>query len=480
MRTKKPRSGKAVKPAARTVRRAAPTKPKAPRHKPSPVKVKRAKRKTAKKPALIVKRKTRAAVKAKTVRKRVIPKPRAKAPSIPVKGAPMVSPLFTGPEVDSGAAAAEQVEVSGIHGAEPSGEKAAQAQAGLRIPQILLESDEPFSPPMTGPGQKYALGPTTPAGQFGPEEAALPEAYGTGKLLLAVRDPHWLYAHWDLTLEQQRRYNALSADRHLVVRVFSDAIETRPVKEVHVHPESRHWFIHADLAETRYVAELGYYRPGRQWATISTSAPAVTPPDTVSTDQTVRFATIPAQVRLSQLAALAKQGIPADLPPPDAARERALAELVTRQLMRQDWGSSAEIAELVRGRGEQEISAALLALPAPPGGEAEHVSSPLGAAKQQPEGFWFSVNTELVLYGATEPDASVTVGGRPISLRPDGTFSCRFSLPDGEHTVTVSALSAEGELRQAELNFSRRTEHRGEVGAAPQNPSLKPPGAESP
>jgi hypothetical protein len=326
---------------------------------------------------------------------------------------------------------------------------------------------------MTGPGQKYALGPMTPAGQSGPEEAALPEAYGTGRLLLAARDPHWLYAHWDLTQEQQRRYNALSADRHLVVRVFAGTIGPQPVQEVHVHPESRHWFIHTDRADTRYVAELGYYRPGRQWVTIATSAPAVTPPDRVSTDQTVRFATIPAQVRLTQLAALAKQGIPADLPPPDAARERALAELVTLHLVRQDRGSSAEVTELVRGRGEQEVSASL-------GGEAEHVSSPLGAAEQRPKGFWFNLNAELVIYGATEPGASVTVGGRPISLRPDGTFSCRFSLPDGDHAVTVSAMSAEGELRQAELKFSRRMEHRGEVGTAPQDPFLKPPAAETP
>src|SRR5438094_6482773 len=32
----------------------------------------------------------------------------------------------------------------------------------------------------------------------------LPEAYGTEKLLVAARDPHWLYAHWDLTREQLR------------------------------------------------------------------------------------------------------------------------------------------------------------------------------------------------------------------------------------------------------------------------------------
>ena len=474
MKTKKPRSGKAAKAAARTVRRAASGKSRTLRRKPGPVKAKRGKNKTTKKPKLLTRGKPRPAVKAKTVRKRVVRKPRSKASSILIESAQTVSPAVAAPEQESGAVASEQAKVPATLDAEQPGEKAAQAEAGINIPQILLESDAPFSPPMTGPGQKYALGPATPAGQSGPDEAALPEAYGTGKLLLAARDPHWLYAHWDLTPQQQRRYNALSADRHLVVRVFPGAVGGQPVREVHVHPESRHWFIHTDRAETRYVAELGYYRPGRQWVTIATSAPAVTPPDTVSTDQTVRFATIPAQVRLTQLAALAKQGVQADLPPSDAARERALAELVGLHLVRQDWGSSVEVAELARGGGELGISAA------PLGGEAENVSSPMAAAEQPSKGFWFSLNAELVIYGATKPDASVTVGGRPISLRPDGTFSCRFSLPDGDHTVTVSAMSAEGELRQAKLKLSRRTEHRGEVGSAPQDPGLKPPPPEAP
>jgi hypothetical protein len=225
---------------------------------------------------------------------------------------------------------------------------------------------------------------------------------------------------------------------------------------------------------------LGYYQPRHRWVTIATSPPAKTPAATASADQTVRFATVPAHVRLTQLAALAKQSIPADLPPADAAREQALAELVSQQLVQQDWPSSEGVAELVRGPAEGEISAAQAGLPAPLGGEGESVSSPAAPAEQRPTGFWLNVNAELVIYGGTEPAASVSIGGQPISLRPDGTFSCRCSLPDGEHTATVSALSAEGEQRQAELQFSRHTTYHGEVAPAPQDPSLRPPRAERP
>lgn len=384
------------------------------------------------------------------------------------------------PEPESEVVRLEQATATVCPGAEESSEMPGQAEPGLKLPPILLEGDEPTLVIIAGPGQKFALGPATTEALVAYEEAALPEAYGTGKLLLAARDPRWLYAHWDLTPSQQRHYNALAADRHLVVRVYPGTVTERPLREIHVHPESRHWFIHVDRAETPYMAEIGYYRQEQQWVRVATSSPTVTPAEEISTDQTVRFATIPVHVRLSHIAALAKQTVPADLPPMEAAEERALAELVGLHLMRQDWSSSAEVGEMVRGRGEQEVAAGGIAQPGPSGGEAESVSSPSGVPEQRPQGFWFNINAELILYGATEPDASVTIGGRPIQLRPDGTFSCRLSLPDGEHAVVLSAMSAQGDLREAELRVSRETDYRGEVGTALQDQSLESPETESP
>lgn len=368
--------------------------------------------------------------------------------------------MAAAPDLGSAAGLSAPIEVSRPPRAEPPEERQLEAESRPAIPPILLEEDEPSGPRPSGPGQKHVLGPATASGQFGDEEAALPEAYGTGKLVLAVREPRWLYAYWDLTARQQRRYNALSADGHLVVRIHTGTVAEHPVTEVHVHPESRHWFIQVDAAEMRYVAELGYYRRRRQWMTITTSTPVVTPADTVSADQTARFVTIPAQTRLAQLAAPASQAVPADLPPPEAAPEGAPAELA---LLRPEQGGGMSSLEL----GEIGAQAAF-------GSEAASVTCPAGAAEEPSPGFWFNVNADIVIFGATEPDANVTIGGRPINLRPDGTFSCRFSLPDGEHSVSVSALSAQGDLRQAELKFTRGTGYRGEVGAATPAPALRP------
>ncbi len=45
--------------------------------------------------------------------------------------------------------------------------------------------------------------------------------------------------------------------------------------------------------------------------------------------------------------------------------------------------------------------------------------------------FFFEIGTELIVYGRTEPDASLYLGEKHIPLRSDGTFTLRFALPDG-------------------------------------------------
>jgi hypothetical protein len=89
------------------------------------------------------------------------------------------------------------------------------------------------------------------------------------------------------------------------------------------------------------------------------------------------------------------------------------------------------------------------------------------------------VNAELIVYGATDPAATVRVGGRPIRLRPDGTFSYHFALPDGQYGMPVEAISPDGEeVRKADLTFTRTSGYRGEVGVHPQDGRLRSPSPE--
>jgi hypothetical protein len=179
-----------------------------------------------------------------------------------------------------------------------------------------------------------------------------------------------------------------------------------------------------------------------------------------------------------------------EFPPParatewTPAQEKALEQLITMDSVRRVWMGSLEITELIRRKLAEEISsqaAAALSLPEQARGVpgVTSVSSPFGGVERR-KGFWFNVNAELIIYGATEPDATVTIGGRKIQLRPDGSFSFRFALPDGRYELPVQAASADGEdTRKARLQFSRGTQYRGEVGTHRQDPKLKTPRVEN-
>ena len=155
---------------------------------------------------------------------------------------------------------------------------AAASAAPVILPAILFEGD--FAPAAaaltpTGPGHRFELGPlapppiapttmTTPASARAVELPELPESYGTGRLLLTPRDPFWLYAHWDFSFEHLRRFNSRAVDGHLALRVYQNAVAGSPVTEIQLHPESREWFVNVPVADTAYVADLGFYgAPGQ-------------------------------------------------------------------------------------------------------------------------------------------------------------------------------------------------------------------------
>ncbi len=415
-------------------------------------------------------------------------------------------------------------------------------QPKLEIPPILLAGDAAAQAGASGPGQRYALGPTTPPAHAGPleERGELPESYGTSKLWLTARDPQWLYAHWDLTAAQQREYNAESDDGHLIVRVFEKEILGEPLVTQHVHPESKNWFIHVGRGGTKFVAQLGYFDRKERWQTISVSAATVTPPDSLSDDTSADFATLPVEVPFDQLVEMVKTVVsehvplmealaqlreegftnlptadtfaprtelesrpkkakaspaetagPAPAPIWTPAQAKALAEVITMDEVRRVWIGSLEITELVRRQLVKQLSeqaAAQLAAgqgalgpgsPGSPFGALGSLPGPI-AGGEKARGFWFNVNAELIIYGATEPDATVTIGGRQIRLRPDGTFSYRFALPDGKFDLPAIATSAAGDdTRVAELRFHRQTAYHGGVGTHPQDARLKPPTADN-
>lgn len=166
--------------------------------------------------------------------------------------------------------------------------------------------------------------------------------------------------------------------------------------------------------------------------------------------------------------------VEAPTPPWSEAQQAALDQVIEQMMVALPGLSSAELAGRAKPRPPTSPMAAL-------GAAAPKVEAPFsGAAVPMPaaggRGFWFNINAELIVYGATEPDATVILEGRPIRLRPDGSFTLRFALPDGDYALPAEAVSADGvEARAARLAFARRTTYRGSVEPHPTDPALSAP-----
>lgn len=401
-----------------------------------------------------------------------------------------------------------------------------EAALGLKVPPILFEGDTPASAHPTRAEPKFALGPPS-QGPAETPEPTLPESYGSGRLWLAPRDPHCLYAHWDLSPEQQQSYKNAAQEEPLTLRIHLPSLKDSPVAEVKLALEPRHRFIHVPFAGERYIAELGYLQPDRRWKALAVSEVTATPVENIARDKTIRFATIrtAAAAPSSSSGQLAPANAPGEFPepasqgpaqPPDSILSNATptrvpdpgeiaapllavpvaADLIvpaatpgSHQLPLEsfpDWTPLQEEA-LAEWLGMDDLQtgpvssfqAAPLAPHLPPSpfrwAPGPDITSPAGGELPPPPGFWFNVNAELVIYGATEPNAQVTIGGRPIQLRPDGSFSYRFLLPDGHYELAIAAVSARGDMRRAELAFDRRSHYEGQVDPHPQDSNLKTP-----
>jgi len=308
--------------------------------------------------------------------------------------------------------------------------------------------------------------------------------------LLAARDPNWLYAHWDLSAAQMAQFRSQSSDGRVVLRVF-EKNRTTPLQELTLHAETRNWYIPVHKPAATFTAQLGIWKAAGNFQVISQSREATTPAGVVSTDTAARFATIPLDVPFAELSQIVRSYVrdgeslaktlqrlqtegfqmpykaTVELGPWTAEQAAALERIVGGDVMRRLQMGSFEINEWLRQQLQEQLSSAVFSAFSPAGASWQ-------AAPQK--GFWFAVNAELIIYGATEPDAKVTIDGKPIQLRPDGTFSFHYVFPDGQYRLPVVAVSAAGDDQRAvKLTFERRTQTQGDVGKVQQPAHLKPP-----
>ena len=277
---------------------------------------------------------------------------------------------------------------------------------------------------------KYNVGiPTRDLSAKVPKD--LPAGYGKDRIVLMVRDPYWLHCYWELTHQAIARAEAaLGQEWHTakpILRLLNvssrDTTCTSETsdRDIDIHGGCNNWYIDVANPPCSYRVDVGYLTKSGKFYDLARSNVVTTPRAGISDVIDENWADIDAK-KADRIYAMSSGFDP-----------RA---------------SSLELKQLFE----------------------EHLRRPLGSPAVtsfgsgglmlggKPRKFWFQIDAELIVYGATEPNARVTLQGQPVKLRPDGTFTMRFSLPDGRQIIPAVAVSPDGvEERTIVLALERNT-----------------------
>ena len=249
------------------------------------------------------------------------------------------------------------------------------------------------------------------------------------RIVLLVRDPYWMHVIWHVTRITMMRAQAAMAEHWHTARPILRLLEVdagpttstaeKIAREIEVHGGVQNWYVEVPNPSHSYRVELGYRAASGKFFTIARSNMVTTPAPGSSDSIDENWNSV------------AK----------DYEKVYALSGGYSEER------SCGELQELFEERLRRPMGPATAKF----GVGAERLLN-------RHKNFQFAVDAEIIIYGATSIDARVTLGGEPVKLRSDGTFTVRMALPDKRQVIPAVAASADGvEQRTIVLAVERNT-----------------------
>ncbi len=261
----------------------------------------------------------------------------------------------------------------------------------------------------------------------------LPYQYNKDKIILQARDTRWLHAYWEVIGSTfDRLKNELGQEFYRSKRM----LRVYDISQIIFNGQNAHRFFDIqvnDLANNWYI-DTG--APGRFWC--------------------VDYGLLLSDARFITIVRSNTAHTPLEGPSWITDEEWMIPDDMFARLYGMGFGlgQSSPVGKAWQERVKQVLFSGALGSP----GMASMASPVKKISKERK--FWLKVDCELIVYGATEPDAKVTVQDREIKLRPDGTFTFRFALPDGKQVIPEKAISSDNiEERTITPVVSRETKN---------------------
>ncbi len=227
------------------------------------------------------------------------------------------------------------------------------------------------------------------------------------------------------------------------------------MQEITVEILTKYWYLPVPLSGRSYRVELGYRKISGSWISLASSAVALVPglhPSKEISDQFVPFS-LDHDMRQSLLNLHSEN---------DTKETTNLHEILYKK------ASLADSHRRHLGLGSEAFGEVKLSYSSDLAAGQQHSGMGVlekgftesGAALNimRKSEFWLEADAELIVYGATDPTATISIGDEIIKIDSDGTFCVQVPFRDGQQIYPIKAELAEGEQnRHIILKFERRT-----------------------
>ena len=276
-----------------------------------------------------------------------------------------------------------------------------------------------------------------------------PASAGSSWVRFEAHGPQWGFAFWelsptDLELLAGQPGHGLSL-RIADVTGLEAHQPPHALQELRVDARAGQWGVALPLGNRIYRAELGLSQAGR-WQRLASSGPTLITGYDPATPAAEAFSPFEAVLEPVEPAVVMTP------PAPSAGLHERLYQVATVRVRRHGRGSE-EFHEL-EGVEEGGLSRSDSGLGLWVSGRHE---SGIGLVARQ-RSFWLVADAELIVYGATEPSATLMIGDQVVPLDADGSFRIQVPFRDGQQLYPIEAISADGEQRRSiVLQFERTT-----------------------
>ena len=290
-----------------------------------------------------------------------------------------------------------------------------------------------------------------PSGTAEPNPPAMPAAPAPAvhtEVVFLPRDPQWAYCFWSIADADRQRAEAAGATV-LCLRVADvtglSQLSGQPhaLQELVVDANASEWFLPVPLAGRDYRVELGFRTRSGGWFSLAYSAVARIPdlePSAMVADAFVPFS-LEAPIGVASSTESSGGVQHEQLYRMATVASPRLRRVGSELLHEQDFGGDQAGALSDSGAGLWAS------------GRSES-----GSGLVRSRSFWLVADAELIVYGATEPDATLTIGEQVVPLDQDGGFRVQVPFPNGQQTYPIRAVASDGEQeRSITLDFERRT-----------------------